>query len=112
MDVFYALAEPTRRGIIELLAEQGRLPSSAIARRFRSTPSAISQHLKVLREAQLVRMEKRKQQRIYYLNPEGMQEVEDWIKKLSEEWEARFQRLDDLLKEEQRREKHHGKRRK
>jgi DNA-binding transcriptional ArsR family regulator len=105
MDVFNALAEPTRRSIIEILADQGQLSSSAIAHRFRSTPSAISQHLKVLREAHLVRMEKRKQQRIYYLNPDGVHEVEDWLKKLAEEWEPRFQRLDALLKEERRKEK-------
>lgn len=112
MDVFYALAEPTRRSIIEILADSGQLPASAIASRFRVSAPAISQHLKVLREAKLVRMEKRKQQRIYYLNPEGVQEVEDWAKKLSEEWETRFQRLDALLKEEVRKEKTRGKRRK
>ena len=76
MDKFHALAEPTRRDIIEMLATSGQLSASQICDKFPVSPPAISQHLKVLREAKLVRMEKRAQQRIYQLNPEGMHELE------------------------------------
>lgn len=96
MDVFYALAEPTRRSIIETLADSGQLPASAIARKFRSSPSAISQHLKVLREAKLVRMEKRKQQRIYYLNPEAIMELENWARQMT----RRYDVLEAMLQKE------------
>lgn len=96
MDVFYALAEPTRRSIIELLAERGQLPVSAIAQRFRSTPSAISQHLKVLREARLVQVEKRNQQRIYSLNAAAVKELEQWARQMS----ARYDELETMFESE------------
>ena len=72
MDMFSALAEPTRRSILEMLASEGRLSASEIADRFPVSAPAISQHLKVLREAKLVQVEKRAQQRIYEINPEAM----------------------------------------
>jgi len=79
MDTFTALAEPTRRTILERLAVRGNMSATDIYRGFKSSPPAISQHLKVLREAKLVRVEKRAQQRIYYINPEPMKELEKWI---------------------------------
>ena len=97
MDTFTALAEPTRRNILEMLAANGNLAASDIYKRFKSTPPAISQHLKVLREANLVRVEKRAQQRIYYINHEPMKELEKWIKQFAEVKEKEFQRLDSLL---------------
>ncbi len=77
MDVFTALADPTRRAIVELLADGGQLSSSAIAGQFPVSAPAISQHLKVLREANLVEMEKQAQWRIYRVNPKAMLELED-----------------------------------
>lgn len=94
MDVFYALAEPTRRSIIEMLAERGQLSASAIGQRFRTTPSAISQHLKVLREAQLVQVEKRRSQRLYSLNAEAVRQLEDWARQMSERYDALETMLD------------------
>ncbi|HEY2003877.1 MAG TPA: metalloregulator ArsR/SmtB family transcription factor [Candidatus Saccharimonadia bacterium] len=88
MDVFFALAEPTRRSIIEMLAERGQLSATAIAGRFHSTPSAISQHLKVLREARLVSVEKRNQQRLYSLNTEAVKQLEDWARQMSARYDA------------------------
>ncbi|PQP89141.1 metalloregulator ArsR/SmtB family transcription factor, partial [Paenibacillus sp. AR247] len=67
-DTFSALADPTRRGILELLAGNPELSATQIYERFDVSPQAISQHLKILRETQLVRVEKRAQQRIYSLN--------------------------------------------
>jgi len=98
MDVFYALADPTRRKILELLASQGELPASEIYANFNASPPAISQHLKVLREAGLVKMEKRAQQRIYQINPQAMLELEDWTKQLAQLWNQRLDALDELLK--------------
>jgi len=102
MDIFYALSDPTRRKILELLASQGQLPASEIYKNFHASPPAISQHLKVLRDAGLVKMEKRAQQRIYRINPEAMQELEDWSKQLTRLWNQRLDALDELLQVEKR----------
>ena len=67
MDVFTALAVPTRRNIIEMLASRGRLSATDIYDKFNASPPAISQHLKVLREVNLVQVEKQGQQRIHHL---------------------------------------------
>jgi DNA-binding transcriptional ArsR family regulator len=100
MDVFDALADPTRRKIMELLADRGPLTASDICSRFPVSPPAISQHLIVLREALLVRMEKQAQQRIYRINPEAMLELEDWAKRLTQVWSQRFDALDQVLETE------------
>ena len=104
MDKFSALADPTRRKIIEILAMEGQLPATEISDRFPISPQAISQHLKVLREAKLVRVEKQAQQRIYRINPEAMQELEAWARRLQELWNQRFDALEQLLVEEIRKE--------
>jgi DNA-binding transcriptional ArsR family regulator len=101
MDKFSALADPTRRQIIELLAGRGELSATEISERFTMTAPAVSQHLKVLREAQLVRMEKRGQQRIYRLDPGALTEFEVWVHKLAARMEDRFARLDEILEAEQ-----------
>lgn len=98
MDTFSALADPSRRRIIELIATSGRLSATDISKRFDVSAPAISQHLKVLREAKLVDMEKKAQQRIYSLNTDSLSGIETWIKKLRTVLEERYQRLDDLLK--------------
>ncbi len=99
MDIFSALAEPTRRSIIEMLASSGQLSASVIASKFRISPPAISQHLKVLREAKLVHMEKRAQQRLYQVNPDAMLELELWAKQMAKVWDERFGALDMILEE-------------
>ena len=119
MDIFSALAEPTRRSILEMLASHGQLSATAISRKFRVSPPAISQHLKILREARLVLMEKHAQQRIYAINPEAMSELEEWAKKMAAQWEKRFETLEKLAQAEEqktqkpklrsRKEKHNGK---
>jgi len=97
MDTFSALAEPTRRIILERLMANGNMSATDIYRGFKSSPPAISQHLKVLREAKLVRVEKRAQQRIYYVNPEPMKELEKWVKQFAATKQQEFQRLDKFL---------------
>jgi DNA-binding transcriptional ArsR family regulator len=104
MDKFAALADPTRRQIIEMLAIQGQLPATDISDQFAVSAPAISQHLKVLREAQLVQMEKRAQQRIYRINPEAMRELEDWVRQLRQVWDQRFDALENVLQDQKRKE--------
>lgn len=102
MDMFSALGQQTRRDIIELLASHGQLSATDISKRFDMTAPAISQHLKVLREAKLVDMEKHAQQRLYTLNTESMHQLEGWIKRMNAMWDKKFDALDKLFKTEQR----------
>ena len=101
MDACHALAEPPRRAIVEMLAREGALSATEIGARFPVSAPAISQHLKVLREAGLVRVEKRAQQRIYRVNPEAMAEVEEFARGVRQLWSQRFDALDALLQAEQ-----------
>lgn len=100
MDTFYALADPTRRKIIEMLAEHRELSATEIGASFQVSAPAISQHLKVLREAEMVTVEKRAQQRIYKLNPRAMSELEGWTQQVTRLWNARLDALEAVLKEE------------
>ncbi|GIK36514.1 MAG: transcriptional regulator [Chloroflexota bacterium] len=100
MDKFSALADPTRRLILEMLARSGQLSATEISDQFQVSPSAISQHLKALREANLVLMEKRAQQRIYQINRETVVELEAWAKQLAQQWAERFEALDEVLEAE------------
>ncbi len=100
MDIFSALADPTRRKIMELLASHGQLTATEISGEFEMTPQAISQHLKILREANLVQVEKHAQQRIYRINPQAMLEVEGWVKQLTALWSQRLDALDEVLQAE------------
>ena len=100
MDMFVALADPTRRNILELLANSGELAATAIYEHFPVSPQAVSQHLKVLREAHLVEMEKRAQQHVYRLNPETLSEFEAWVKDMQQRLEERFAALDAVLESE------------
>jgi len=101
MDKFSALSDPTRRDILEMLANAGELSASDIYERFPVSPPAISQHLKVLREANLVLVEKKAQYRLYRINPEAMLELETWVQKLTKIWDERYAALDQVLLEEQ-----------
>ena len=100
--MFYALAEPTRREIVELLAASGQLAASSIYDNFPVSHPAISQHLKVLREANVVQMEKQAQKHYYRINTGAMTELEDWAKRMADLWNERFDALDKVLSEEQR----------
>ncbi|MBG9791119.1 hypothetical protein ABD76_00595 [Paenibacillus dendritiformis] len=100
MDIFSALADPTRRTILEMLADHDGCPASQIHNRFEVSPQAISQHLKILREANLVHVEKRAQQRIYRINTEAMMEFEKWSHEMRLRWSRRLDALDAVLKEE------------
>mgnify|MGYP001815331666 FL=1 len=100
MDTFTALADPTRRRIIENLA-MGESSFGEIADKFEMSRPAVSQHLKVLREAGIVASRADAQRRIYRLNDDSLQEIEAWLGKVREFWSQRLDRLEQLLLEEE-----------
>ncbi len=97
MDRFTALAEPNRRRMIELLAS-GPRPAGAIADEFRISAPAVSQHLKTLREAGLVRVEIDGQKRIYSLDPAGLAEIDQWLERVRTFWSGRLDSLEAALR--------------
>ena len=103
MDTFSALADPTRRTILDMLRRDGSLCATDIYRGFKVSQPAISQHLKVLLTAKLVRVEKRAQQRIYTLEPEPLRDLERWVREFTAEADEGFQRLDAVLETEKQR---------
>ena len=104
MDMFGALADPTRRNILELLASSGELAATAIYEKFPVSPQAISQHLKVLRETNLVEMEKRAQKHLYRLNPQTLSQFEAWVQHMQQRWSERFEALYTVLEREKKKE--------
>ena len=95
MDTFTALADPTRRSIIEMLAHADR-NAGEIAGAFAMSRPAISRHLRVLRETGLVAAREHRQQRIYQLKPEPLNEIRQWVDRYSTFWEERLDRMADL----------------
>src|SRR5687768_6645125 len=99
MDPFPALAEPSRRRMIELLGS-GERPAGAIAGEFDLTPAAVSQHLKVLRDAGLVRVRIDGPRRIYSLDPDGLAAVDAWLGKVRAFWSGRLDALERALEKD------------
>jgi DNA-binding transcriptional ArsR family regulator len=97
MDIFSAIADPTRRNIVEMLASNEQLSATEISENFHISNQAISQHLKILREANVVNMEKSSQKRIYRLNTMAMAEVDQWSKNIEQRWSRRLDALDNVL---------------
>jgi DNA-binding transcriptional ArsR family regulator len=100
MDAFSVLAEPHRRRVVEILVHRGKLSATQICDEFDVTPQAISQHLRVLREANVIQMEKRAQRRLYTFNPQSMNQIQGWAADMAKRWNSRLDRLDQTLKEE------------
>ena len=98
MDTFAALADPTRRQIIESLAG-GESSFGDLADKFEMSRPAVSQHLKVLRDAGIVTARADAQRRIYSLTDDGFDEVEAWLGKVREFWSQRLDKLEQLLGE-------------
>ena len=84
---FAALSDPTRQRIVEMLASR-EYPAGEIARRFDMTPPAVSQHLRVLREAGVVRMRREAQRRMYSLEPQGFAELDAWLARFRRAWSS------------------------
>ena len=96
MDPFLALADPTRRRIVELLGE-GEQGAGGLGGHFTISAPAVSQHLKVLREAGLVRVRSEGPRRIYSLHPDGLAGMEEWLHKVRGFWKDRLDALEREL---------------
>ena len=97
-DVFTALADPTRRAILDLL-RQGEQPVKQIAKPFQMSLPAISQHLRVLCEAQLVTQRREGRQRFYRLNPKPLKQVSDWVNHYEQFWKEKLDVLGNYLED-------------
>jgi DNA-binding transcriptional ArsR family regulator len=95
-DVFQAIADPTRRAIITLIAIQAMTPN-ALAEHFNTSRQAVSKHIQILTECELVKQEQQGREIYYSLQIEKMKEVDLWLNPLREIWEARFNQLDKVL---------------
>jgi len=95
-DIFQAIADPTRRAIITLIAMQAMTPN-AIADNFHTTRQAISKHIRVLTECELVKQEQRGREIYYSLEIEKMKEIDKWLNQFRKIWEVRFNQLDKVL---------------
>lgn len=95
-DIFQAVADPTRRAIITLIALQAMTPN-AIAEHFHSTRQAISKHLRILAECDLVTQKQQGREIYYSLEIEKMKEIDKWLEQFRKIWETRFSQLDTLL---------------
>lgn len=95
-DIFQAIADPTRRGIIALIALQSMTPN-AIAENFNMTRQAVSKHLRILAECELVKQEYQGREIYYSLEINKMKEVDAWIDQFRKIWETRFHQLDHVL---------------
>jgi DNA-binding transcriptional ArsR family regulator len=96
-DVFQAIADPTRRAIITLIALNAMTPN-ALAEHFDSTRQAVSKHLRVLTECNLITQEQSGREIYYHFNAKSMKEVADFIEPFRQMWEEKFDKLDALLK--------------
>ena len=95
-DIFQAIADPTRRAIITLIALQAMTPN-AIAENFNTTRQAVSKHLRILTECELVKQEYKGREIYYQLEIDKMKEIDRWIGQFRKIWEARFNQLDNVL---------------
>jgi DNA-binding transcriptional ArsR family regulator len=95
-DIFQAIADPTRRAIIALLALQAMTPN-ALAENFHTTRQAISKHLRILTECELVTQEQKGREIFYSLEIEKMKEIDKWLEQYRKIWETRFSQLEDVL---------------
>src|SRR5438270_12444878 len=100
-DVFHAIADPTRRRLLDLLAK-GAQPVNELAGRFRISLSAVSQQLRLLREAKLVNVESVGRQRWYRLNPRPLKRIADWVAFYERFWQQKLDALDQHLGEQDR----------
>ncbi|RQO29927.1 transcriptional regulator [Taibaiella sp. KBW10] len=95
-DVFQAVADPTRRAIIGLIALQAMTPN-AIAEHFQTSRQAVSKHIKVLTECDLLTQEQSGREIYYHFNPQKLKDIADFVEPFRKMWEERFGQLDQLL---------------
>lgn len=95
-DIFQAIADPTRRAIITLIALQAMTPN-ALAENFQTTRQAISKHLRILTECEIVKQEQQGREIYYSLEINKMKEIDKWLEQFRQLWESRFNELDNVL---------------
>lgn len=96
-DLFQAIADPTRRAILILLASSQALTPNAISSHFDSSRQAVSKHIKILNECEVISHYKDGREIYYQLNPERLKEIDLWLEQFRKLWETRFSQLDDIL---------------
>ena len=95
-DIFQAIADPTRRAILVLIATQAMTPNT-IAEHFDSSRQAISKHLRILNECALIKQKQLGREIYYQLKVEKMKEIDNWLAQFRQIWESPFNQLDDIL---------------
>lgn len=95
-DVFQAIADPTRRAILVLIASKAMTPN-AIAEHFDSSRQAVSKHLRILSECELVKQEQQGREIYYQLQVDKMKQIDKWLDQFRKIWEGRFNELDNVL---------------
>lgn len=96
-DIYQAIADPTRRAILSLVAVQAMTPN-ALAEHFNVSRQAVSKHIKILRECEIVTQEQSGREVYYHFDPGKLKEVDKWLQQFREKWEDRFDSLDVVLK--------------
>ncbi|MBC7851425.1 MAG: winged helix-turn-helix transcriptional regulator [Chitinophagaceae bacterium] len=96
-DVFQAIADPTRRAILSLIAIHAMTPNM-LAQHFDTSRQAVSKHIHVLKQTQLIKQEQSGREIYYQLNPTRMKQIADWLEPFYQLWEDRFSQLDAELK--------------
>jgi len=99
-DVFAAVGDPTRRAMLDMLS-RGELGAGDLARPFRISRPAVSQHLKVLKRAGLVRVRREGREQIYSLSPQPLREIYDWLGRYQAFWSGKLEALGAFLREEE-----------
>lgn len=97
-DVFQAIADPTRRAIILLLAVHAMTPN-ALAEHFQSSRQAVSKHIQILTECEIVKQEHQGREIYYHLNSDKMKDIEKWLEQFKQLMAKRFDQLDTVLKQ-------------
>lgn len=95
-DVFQAIADPTRRAILLLIAAQAMTPN-AIAEKFDSSRQAVSKHIQILTECELVKQEQKGREIYYHINPKKIDEIDKWTEKFRKTLQTQFEQLDNVL---------------
>ena len=96
-DVFQAIADPTRRAILSLIAVNAMTPN-ALAEYFDMTRQAVSKHIQILKECELVKQKPEGREIYYLMQPKKLKEVDRWLETFRNNWEDRFNNLDQVLK--------------
>ncbi|MGE0589683.1 MAG: ArsR/SmtB family transcription factor [Cyclobacteriaceae bacterium] len=96
-DVFQAIADPTRRAILMLVAAQS-MTAGAIAANFDTARPTVSKHLQILTECELLEQEQNGREMLYHLNPKKMKEIADFVEPFRKLWDDRFNKLEAVMK--------------